>query len=102
MMSVDRDDSGSSEDELFPETDENTASPIENIDVGRLQLDLGGTRVKYKVYELCYRYCCMVFSKFRKTLMVCLDCKAGWKCRERKEGKQREEGQCSPFTSFRV
>lgn len=46
------DDSNSSDEEMFPEINELAADPIQN-DVGRLQLDLRGTRVKYKVYKLC-------------------------------------------------
>lgn len=41
------DDSNSSDEEMFPEINELAAAPIQN-DVGRLQLDLRGTRVKYK------------------------------------------------------
>ncbi|XP_057523175.1 arginyl-tRNA--protein transferase 2-like isoform X1 [Amaranthus tricolor] len=41
------DDFNSSDEEMFPEINELAADPIQN-DVGRLQLDLRGTRVKYK------------------------------------------------------
>lgn len=50
-------DSDSSDDELLPETNDHAAVTIENGDIGRIFLDLRGTRLRYQVYYNLQNYC---------------------------------------------
>ncbi|KMT18227.1 hypothetical protein BVRB_2g023950 [Beta vulgaris subsp. vulgaris] len=48
-------DSDSSDDELLPETNDHAAVTIENGDIGRIFLDLRGTRLRYQDLQLALR-----------------------------------------------
>lgn len=58
-------DSGSSEDELLPETNGLASASIENGDLGRILLELRGTHQRYQVRRLLFRNCCTLLSKVK-------------------------------------